>query len=55
MEGISRTPWSDENRELGLPVQLAVNAVGLASSVIILSLKEAQLRTSPGVPAGPSC
>ena len=28
--------------------------VGLTSSLIFASLREAQLRTSPGVPAGPS-
>ena len=43
--------------ELDLIIELARCAmlVGLESSLIFASLREAQLRTSPGVPPGPSC
>ena len=41
--------------ELGLLIELAVQQlVGLKSLLIFALLREAQLRTFPGVPVGPS-
>jgi hypothetical protein len=42
--------------ELGLLVQLAVQTLCVSRLMpIFTSLREAQPRTSPGVPVGPSC
>ena len=60
MGGINRTPWSDRDRAWLARAWLAGTAscatlVGLESSLIFTSLREAQPRTSPDVAAGPSC
>ena len=47
---INRTPQSDGDRAWLAGTASCAMLVGLKSSLI-----EAQLRTSPGVPVGPSC
>ena len=54
LEGINKTPLSDEERAWLAGTASCAMLVGLASSLIFTSLREAQLRT-PGVPASPSC
>ena len=54
MEGINRTPQSDGDRACLAGTASSATLVGLASSLIYSSLREAQPRTS-GVPAGLSC
>ena len=54
MDGINRTPWSDGDRAWLAGTASCTMLVGLKSSLIFASLREAQLRTSPGVPVGPS-
>jgi hypothetical protein len=55
LEGINRTPGSDRDRVWLTGTASCTALVGLASSLIFASLREAQLRTSPSVPPGPSC
>ena len=51
---INRTQPTVTKAELGLLIELcSARLVGLQSSLIFISLREAQLRTSPGVPVGP--
>ena len=50
LRGRNRIPWS-----LASGTASGAMLVGLTSSLIFASLREAQLRTSPGVPVGPSC
>jgi hypothetical protein len=54
LEGINRTPQSDRNRAWLAGTASCATLVGLTSSLIFASLREAQLRTS-GVPVDPSC
>ena len=54
MEGINRTPQSDGDRAWLAGTASCAMLVGLTSSLIFASLREAQLRTS-GVPPGLSC
>ena len=54
MEGINRTPQSDRDRAWLAGTASCAMLVGLVSSLIFASLREAQLRTSPGVPVGSS-
>jgi hypothetical protein len=51
LKGINRTPRSDRVAGTANCALL----VGLESLPIFASLRGAQLRTSPGVPVGPSC
>ena len=53
MEGINRTPQSDGDRAWLAGTASCATLVGLKSLLIFASLREAQLRTSPGVPAVP--
>ena len=55
MEGINRTLQSDRDRTWLAGTASCATLVGLESSLIFASLREAQLRTSPSVPVGPSC
>jgi hypothetical protein len=55
LEGINRILWSDGDRAWLVGTASCARLVGLASSLIFPSLREAQLRTSPGVPVAPSC
>ena len=59
LEGINKTWWSDGERERErtwfVGTLNCARLVGLASFLISTSPREAQLRTSPGVPVGPSC
>ena len=55
VEGINRTQWRDGDRARLAGTASCAMLVGLTSSLIFTSLREAQLRTSPGVPVGPSC
>ena len=55
MEGRSRTSWSDKDRAWLAGTASCATFLDLESSLIFASLREAQLRTSPGVPVGPSC
>ena len=52
---IKRTRWTVMEAGRRLLGQLAATLVGLSSSLIFASLKEPQLRTSPGIPPNPSC
>ena len=54
MEGIDRTSLSVGDRAWLAGTASCAMLVGLTSSLIFASLREAQLRTS-GVPVGPSC
>ena len=54
MEGINRTLLNDGNRAWLAGTASWATLVGLSSSLIFASLRDAQLRTS-GVPVGPSC
>jgi hypothetical protein len=53
--GINRTPRSDGDRAWLAGTASYTMLVGLEASLILVSLREAQPRTSPGVPLGPSC
>jgi hypothetical protein len=55
VEGRSRTSWSDKDRAWLAGTASCATFLDLESSLIFASLREAQLRTSPGVPVGPSC
>ena len=55
MEGINRTQQSDGERAWLAGTTSCAMLLGLTSSLIFTSLREAQLRTSSGVPVGPSC
>ena len=55
MEGINGTPQSDGDRAWLAGTASCTMLVGFASSLILASLREAQLKMSPAVPAGPSC
>ena len=55
MEGRNRTSLSDADRAWLAGTASCATLVGLESSLIFASLREAQLRTSPGGPVGPSC
>ena len=50
LEGINRTPQSDADRAQPAGTASCATLVGLRSF-----LREAQVRTSSGVPPGPSC
>ena len=52
MEDINRIPWSDRDRAWLAGTASCATLVGLASLLIFASLREAQLRASPGVPVG---
>ena len=54
MEGINRTLQSDRDRTWLAGTASCATLVGLQSLLIFASLREAQLRTSPDVPVGPS-
>ena len=54
MKGINRTPWRYEDRAWVAVTASCGMIVGLESSLIFTSMREAQLRTS-GVPVGPFC
>ena len=51
LEGINRTQRSDGDRAWLTGTARCATLVGLESSLIFTSLREAQLRTSLGVPA----
>ena len=53
MEGINRTPQSDRDRAWLSGTANYAMLLGLVSSLIFVSLREAQPRT-PGDPVGPS-
>jgi hypothetical protein len=53
LEGIKGARWSDGDRAWLAGASSCAMLVGLKSSLIFASLREAQLRTSPGVPAVP--
>jgi hypothetical protein len=56
LEDINRTPpQSDIERAWLAGTASCARVVGLLSSLIFTSLREAQQRTSPGIPVGPSC
>ena len=55
MEGINRTLQSDRDRTWLAGTASCATLVGLESSLIFTSLREAQPRTSPGVLVGTSC
>ena len=55
MDSINRTPEVDEDRALLAGTASCAVLVGLMSLIVFNSLREAQQRTSPGVPLGPSC
>ena len=52
MEGINRTPQSDRDRAWLAGTASCAMLVGLDSQLILASLREAQPRTSPGIPVG---
>ena len=54
LKGINRTPQNDGDRAWLAGTASCATLVGLTSSLIFASLREAQLRTS-GVPVDPSC
>ena len=55
LEGINETPQSDRDRAWLGGKTSCLTLVGLTCLLIFASLSEAQPRTSPGVPVGPSC
>jgi hypothetical protein len=55
LEGINRTSQSGGDRAWLAGTASFAMLVGLKSLLIFASLIEAQLRTCPGVPVGPSC
>ena len=55
LEGINRTPQSDRDRAWLAGIASCAMLVGLDSSLILASLREAQPRTSPGIPLCPFC
>jgi hypothetical protein len=55
LEGITRTWQDDKERTWFAGTASCAMVVGLPSSLIFASLREAQSRISPGVLAGPSC
>ena len=55
MEGIDRTSLSDGDRAWLAGTASCATLVGLESSLIFASLREALPRTSPGAPIGLSC
>ena len=55
LEGINRTWWSDGDRAWLAGTASYSMLVGLLSPLIFASLRETQLRTSPGEPADPAC
>ena len=55
MEGINKIPQSDRDRAWLAGTASGAMLADLESLLIFTSLREAQLRTSPGVPLGPSC
>ena len=53
--GINRTPRNDGDRAWLAGIASCAMLVGLDSSLILASLREAQPRTSPGIPLCPFC
>lgn len=53
--GINRTRWRDGDTTWLAGTANCATIVGLVSSLMFASLRETQLRTSPGVPPADSC